>query len=326
MIISRTPLRISFAGGGSDLEEYYRTGYGAVVSTAIDKYIYITVNQKFDDAIRVSYSKTEIVNRIDEIEHNVIRESLRLAGIEKKIEIVYMADIPLGSAGIGLGSSSGLAVGVLNALYAHKGIFASANRLAKEACQIEIDILKHPIGKQDQYICAYGGMNYIQFNRDGTVFVDPIICKTETKKKFHSCLMLFYTGMMRVSSSILNEQRSKTHTNLAYLDRMVELAKQTKDLLNNNKIDGIGELLHEGWTLKKKLASGISNNQIDDYYERALNAGAVGGKILGAGAGGFLLLYCEEKNQPAVREALKDLKESPFTFEPQGSKIIYVQD
>ena len=326
MIISRTPLRISFAGGGSDLEEYYKTGYGAVVSTAIDKYIYMTVNQKFDDAIRVSYSKTEIVNRVDEIEHNVIREALRLAGIEKKIEIVYMGDIPLGSAGVGLASSSGLAVGVLNALYAYKGIFASAERLAKEACEIEIDILKHPIGKQDQYICAYGGMNYIQFNKDGTVFVDPIICTAETKKKLHSRLMLFYTGMMRVSSSILNEQRSKTNSNLSYIDRMVDLAKETKDLLNNNKIDGIGELLHEGWVLKKKLASGISNTQIDDYYERALNAGALGGKILGAGAGGFLLLYCEEKNQPAIREALKELKESPFTFEPQGSKIIYVQD
>ena len=326
MIISRTPLRISFAGGGSDLEEYYKTRYGAVVSTAIDKYIYMTVNQKFDDAIRVSYSKTEIVNRVDEIEHNVIREALRLTGIEKKIEIVYMGDIPLGSAGVGLASSSGLAVGVLNALYAYKGIFASAERLAKEACEIEIDILKHPIGKQDQYICAYGGMNYIQFNKDGTVFVDPIICTAETKKKLHSRLMLFYTGMMRVSSSILNEQRSKTNSNLSYIDRMVDLAKETKDLLNNNKIDGIGELLHEGWDLKKKLASGISNTQIDDYYERALNAGALGGKILGAGAGGFLLLYCEEKNQPSVRDALKDLKESPFTFEPQGSKIIYVQD
>jgi len=251
---------------------------------------------------------------------------LRLTGIEKKIEIVYMGDIPLGSAGVGLGSSSGLAVGVLNALYAYKGVFVSAERLAKEACEIEIDILKHPIGKQDQYICAYGGMNYIQFNKDGTVFVDPIICTAETKKKLHNRLMLFYTGMMRVSSSILTEQRSKTHANLAYLDRMVDLAKETKYLLNNNKIDGIGDLLHEGWMFKKKLASGISNNQIDDYYERALNAGAVGGKILGAGAGGFLLLYCEEKNQQAVREALKDLKESPFSFEPQGSKIIYVQD
>lgn len=326
MIISRTPLRISFAGGGSDLEEYYKNGCGAVVSTAIDKYIYITVNKKFDDAIRISYSKTEIVDRIDEIEHNVIREALRIAGIDKKIEIVYMGDIPLGSAGVGLGSSSGLAVGVLNALYAFNGVFVSAERLAREACQIEIDILKHPIGKQDQYACAYGGMNYIQFNKDGSVFVDPIICTAETKRQLHSRLMLFYTGLTRVSSTILNEQKSKTHSNLSYLDKMVDLAKETKDLLNNNKINGIGELLHEGWTLKKNLASGISNPQIDEYYERALNAGALGGKILGAGAGGFILVYCEERYQPAVREALSMLKESPFSFEPQGSKIIYVQD
>ena len=326
MIISRTPLRISFAGGGSDLEEYYKTGYGAVVSTAINKYIYITVNKKFDDAIRVSYSKTEIVDKVDEIEHNVIRESLRLVGIEKKIEIVYMGDIPLGSAGVGLASSSGLAVGVLNALYAYKGMFSSAERLARDACQIEIDILKNPIGKQDQYICAYGGMNYIQFNKDGTVFVDPIICNSETKTKLHRRLMLFYTGIMRFSSSILEEQKRKTSTNLSYLDQMVDLAKQTRDLLNNNQIDGIGEILHKGWMLKKQLASGISTTQIDDYYERARNAGAEGGKILGAGAGGFLLLYCKEENQQGVREALKDLKESPFKFEPQGSKIIYVQD
>jgi len=210
MIISRTPLRISFAGGGSDLEEYYKTGCGAVVSTAIDKYVYITVNKKFDDMIRVSYSKTELVDNVNELEHNVIRESLKLLEIRKKIEVVYMGDIPLGSAGIGLGSSSGLAVGVLNALYAYKGLHASAQRLADDACKIEIDILGHPMGKQDQYISAYGGFNYIQFNKDGTVFVDPIICNTETKTLLHNKLMLFYTGLVRVSSTILGEQKSKT--------------------------------------------------------------------------------------------------------------------
>lgn len=326
MIISRTPLRISFAGGGSDLEEYYRTGYGAVVSTAINKYIYIIVNQKFDDAIRISYSKTEIVNRIDEIDHNIIRECLRLAGVEKKIEIISLGDIPLGFGGVGLGSSSGIAVGVLNALYAYKGFFVTAERLAREACEIEISILKHPSGKHDQYICAFGGMNYIQFNRDGTVLIEPIVCKPETKEKLHNRLMLFYTGRMRFSSSTLNEQRSKTHVNLSYINRMVELAQETKDMLNKNNINRIGDLLHEGWTLKKKLASGISNTEIDNYYMHALNAGALGGKILGAGAGGFLLLYCEEKNQQNVREALNLLKESSFAFEPHGSKIIFNQN
>jgi len=326
MIISRTPLRVSLAGGGSDLEEYYKTGYGAVVSTAIDKYIYITVNKKFDDLIRVSYSSTEMVASVAQIKHNIIRESLKLAGIDKKIDVVYMGDIPLGSAGIGLGSSSALTVGALNALYAFKGSHASAEQLASDACKIEIDVLKHPIGKQDQYVAAYGGFSYIQFNKDGTVYVDPIICKAETKSLLHSKLMLFYTGLARVSSDILSEQRDKTSLNLGYLDKMVALAKELKEQLVRNKIDEVGNILQEGWVLKKKLASGISNPQIDEYYDRARKAGASGGKILGAGAGGFLLLYCGEKYQNKVREALRDLKESPFKLEPQGSKIIYVSE
>jgi D-glycero-alpha-D-manno-heptose-7-phosphate kinase len=326
MIISRTPLRVSLAGGGSDLEEYYKTGCGAVVSAAIDKYIYITVNKKFDDMIRVSYSKTEIVDNVNDLEHNVIRESLKLLEISKKIEVVYMGDIPLGSAGVGLGSSSGLAVGVLNALYAFKGLHASAERLATDACKVEIEILGHPMGKQDQYISAYGGFNYIQFNKDGTVFVDPIICNSETKTLLHNKLMLFYTGIVRVSSSILGEQKNKTSMNLDFLDQMVDLARGLRDQLVCNKIDEIGNILHQGWLLKKKLANGITTPQIDAYYEKARKAGATGGKILGAGAGGFLLLYCDEKYQPKVREALCDLKESSFKFEPQGSKIIYVHD
>lgn len=326
MIISRTPLRISLAGGGSDLEAYYKNGYGAVVSTAVDKYIYITVNKKFDDMIRVSYSKTEVVDKVDQLEHNIIRESLKYLGIDKKIEVVYMGDIPLGTAGVGLGSSSGLAVGVLNALYAFKGLHASAERLASDACKIEIDVLKHPMGKQDQYISAYGGFNYIQFNKDGTVYVDPIICNCETKRTLHGKMMLFYTGLVRLSSNILGEQRDKTPANLDYLDKMVGLARDVRDDLLHNRIDRVGEILHEGWLLKKKLANGISTPQIDEYYEKARKAGAVGGKILGAGAGGFLLVYCDEKYQDKVREALSDLKESPFQFEPQGSKIIYVHD
>ncbi|MGV8121186.1 MAG: GHMP kinase [Candidatus Xenobiia bacterium LiM19] len=325
MIISRTPLRVSLAGGGSDLEEYYKTGHGAVVSTAIDKYIYMTVNEKYDDFIRVSYSKTEMVKSVDEVEHNIIRESLRLIGIDKKIEVVYMGDIPLGSAGVGLGSSSGLAVGVLNALCAYRGLHVGAERLASDACRIEIDILKHPIGKQDQYISAYGGFNYIQFNSDGTVYVDPIIFECSAKQLLNSRLMLFDTGITRVSSTILQEQKKKTSLNLSYLDRMVELADYLRKQLIQNKVDDVGAILHEGWALKQKLADGITNPVIDEYYQKALNAGALGGKILGAGAGGFLLLYCREKHQQKVREALCDLKESPFRFEPQGSKIIYVQ-
>ena len=326
MIISQTPLRVSLAGGGTDLYEYYKTGYGAVVSTAINKYIYITVNEKFDDLIRVSYSKTEVVDSVDKVEHNIIREALKVVGIEKKIEVVYMGDVPLGTAGIGLGSSSSLAIGVLNALYAYKGVHVSANQLAREACKIEIEILKHPIGKQDQYICAYGGFNYIQFNEDETVFVKPVIYKSHTKTKLNRKLMLFYTGVERVSSTVLEEQKEKTHANIEYLDKMASLANDLWDDLINNKIELVGDILHQGWLYKKKLSSNVTNSKINEYYDKARKAGAVGGKILGAGGGGFLLLYCDEKYQNKVREALGELQESPFEFEPQGSKIIYVHD
>ena len=326
MIISKTPLRISFAGGGSDLAAYYKSSYGSVVSTAIDKYIYITVNRKFDDLIRVSYSKTEMVGNVDEIEHNIIREALKLVGIEKGVEVVYMGDIPLGSAGVGLGSSSSLAVGVLNALYAFKGQSVSAEKLARGACEIEIDILKCPIGKQDQYIAAYGGLQHIRFNGDDSVFVDPVICQYQTKEELNSKLLLFYTGVTRVSSSILAEQEQKTDINRSYLDKIVELAGELKEGLVGNDLSRFGEILHQGWLNKIKLAGGITNAKINGYYERARKAGAVGGKILGAGGGGFLLLYCEQENQDKVREALSDLKAVPFGFEPQGSKIIYVSD
>lgn len=326
MIISRTPLRMSFAGGGSDLPEYYMNKPGSVVSTAINKYIYITVNQKFDDLIRVSYSKTELVESVDEIEHNIIREALKMVGIKRGIEVVYMGDLPLGSAGIGLGSSSSLAVGVLNALYAYTGRHVSGERLAREACDIEINILNNPIGKQDQYIAAYGGFQYIKFNGNESVFVDPIIFPEETKKMLNDKLLLFYTGTTRVSSSILKEQGQKTMQNMAYLDDIVTLSQKLLKRLQAGNLQGFGEMLHEGWMLKQKLANGITNIEIDGYYEKALNAGAVGGKLLGAGGGGFLLFYCEKEHQDSVRRSLSGLKETPFFFEPQGSKIIYVSD
>lgn len=326
MIISRTPLRMSFAGGGSDLSEYYSQRPGSVVSTAVDKYIYITVNRKFDDLIRVSYSKTEMVQKLDEVEHNIIREALKLVGISKGIEVVYMGDIPLGSAGIGLGSSSALAVGVLNALYAYKGQHVSAERLAREACEIEISVLKNPIGKQDQYIAAYGGFQYIKFNRDESVFVDPVIFPHETKRLLNDRLLLYYTGTTRVSSTILKDQGQRTRQNMASLDDIVALSQKLLKKLQANDLHGFGEILHEGWMHKRKLANGITNQEIDEYYEKALKAGAVGGKLLGAGGGGFLLFYCEKEHQGSVRRALAGLKETPFSFEPQGSKIIYVSD
>ncbi|MBU1196068.1 MAG: GHMP kinase [Proteobacteria bacterium] len=326
MIISRTPMRMSFAGGGSDLSVYYKTGYGLVISTAINKYIYITVNKKFDDLIRVSYSSTEVVDSVDKIKHNIIREAIKLVGIENGIEVVYMGDVPLGSAGIGLGSSSSLAVGVLNALYAYKGMHVSAEKLAREACEIEIDILGHPIGKQDQYAAAYGGLNSIQFNLDESVYVDPVICGKETKDEIQKRLLVFYTGIERFSTDILCDQKKEIDNNKNYLKDMVRIAEDMKNALVNKNIDSFGEFLNQGWELKKKLTAKISNTKIDQYYKKAIAEGAIGGKVMGAGGGGFLLFYAHEEKHDNIRRALGELKENKIEFEPQGSKIIYVSE
>ncbi|MFH1834733.1 MAG: GHMP kinase, partial [Methanobacteriota archaeon] len=283
MIISRTPLRVSFAGGGSDLSAYYLNEPGAVTSTAIDKYVYITVNAKFDDRLRVSYSKTEIVDSPDDLAHEIVREALKLVGISGGVEITSIADIP--SRGTGLGSSSSFTVGLLNALYAFTGKNVSAGRLAREACEIEIERVCEPIGKQDQYIAAYGGLQHIQFNSDESVFVDPVICPAGVKEKLQENLMLFYTGLTRKSSSILTEQRENTGKRMDVLAEMVDLSKIIKASLSSGDLTEFGELLDGGWVLKKKLASGISSEKIDKLYESAKRAGALGGKILGAGGG-----------------------------------------
>jgi len=327
MIISRTPLRMSFVGGGSDLKAYYQHHYGAVVSTAINKYVYVMINKKFDDYIRVGYSRTELVYKIDEIQHNIIREALRLVGgIEKRLDIVYMADVLPIKYGTGLGVSSSIAVGVLNALYAFKGEHVSAKTLAQQACKIEIDILGAPIGKQDQYAAAYGGFNYIRFNNDESVFIEPVIFDKQTKDKLNRNLLLFYTELNSDSEAVLKEQKRNTYDNKdtrSTLTRMVRLADELRSELRQNNIAGLGHTLHKGWLAKRRLASKITNRTINDWYERALSAGAVGGKILGSGGGGFLLLYCEEEHQDSVRKALSDLRDMEFSFEPEGSKIIH---
>lgn len=327
MIISRTPLRISFVGGGSDLQSYYKYKPGAVVSTAIDKYIYITVNKKFDNTIRASYSKTENVDHADQIEHNLIRECLKMVGIDRGIEVTSMADIP--SEGTGLGSSSAYTVGLLNALYAYLGKHVNAERLAREACKIEIDILKSPIGKQDHYIAAYGGFQYIQFNPDESVYVDPIICLSQTKQELENRMLLLYTGLTRSANPILEKQTTnmaKKKNKRNTMAKMVALTKKMQGVLNKNKLDSIGELLHKNWILKKTMAEGVSNATIDGWYEKARRKGATGGKILGAGGGGFLLLYADPKYHKKIIKALPDLSPLPFKLEPQGSKIIFVQE
>jgi len=325
MIISRTPLRISFVGGGSDIASFYRNASGAVVSTAINKYIYITVNKQFDGRIIINYSKTEIVKKIVDIENNLVREALRLTGVDGGIHINSIADIP--SEGSGMGSSSSYIVGLLNALYAYQGKHVSADQLAKEACQIEIDILKKPIGKQDQYIAAYGGFQYIQFNSDESVYVDPIICKIETKKILEKKLLLFYTGITRSADPILAEQTKNMATQTRkrkIMAKMVHLAKEMRDALNKNKLDDFGNMLYENWLLKTQMAEGITNPQIDKWYTCAIKNGAIGGKLLGAGGGGFLLFYAPEEKHKKIVSALSDLSYQKFSFEPQGSKIIFV--
>ncbi len=327
MIISRTPLRVSFAGGGTDLPEFYESGPGAVVSTAINKYIYITTNHKFDSYVRASYSVTEIVETASQLSHEIIRACLEKLKIHGGIEITSISDIP--SSGTGLGSSSSYTVGLLNALYAYQGFHAGPERLGREACEIEIDILGKPIGKQDQYAAAFGGFQYIQFNPDGTVFVDPIICSLQTKRQLQSRLLMLYTGMNRSADSILLEQSKNTVSDQSKRDTLSMMKAQAdsmKQALESNSLDKFGEILHAGWEFKKSLAGGISNPLIDEWYSRALKAGAIGGKILGAGGGGFLLLYADPSDHESICKALPELKPTPMEFEPQGSKIIFVEE
>jgi D-glycero-alpha-D-manno-heptose-7-phosphate kinase len=327
MIISRTPLRVSFVGGGSDLPAFCVREPGAVVSTTVNKYIYITVNKKFDDQIRASYSITEFVDEPCQLKHELIREALILLGINGGIEITSISDIP--SRGTGLGSSSTYTVGLLNALYAYKGEFASAERLASEACRVEIELCGKTIGKQDQYAAAYGGLNYIQFNPDGSVFVDPIICNPETKRRLEGRFLMLYTGLVRNAVDVLEHQsRNITSDEIKRqsLSRMVGLAQEMRDALRKNDLSAFGELLHQNWLEKRTLANSIGSARIDEWYDTARASGALGGKILGAGGGGFLLLYAPKSRHRAIIKALPELKPVGVELEPQGSKIIYVEE
>ena len=296
MIISQTPLRISFAGGGTDFKDYYKNfDGGVVISTAIDKYVYVIIKKRFDKNIRIGYSITELVDEVDSIKHDLVREGLKRAKISGGVEISTMADIP--STGSGLGSSSSVTVGLLNAMYAFQGIQKTSEELAKEACEIEIDILKKPIGKQDQYIAAYGSLREIHFKKDGKVKVDEIKIPEEVKEKLNRNLLLFYTGEKRDSSTVLLEQKNNINTFFNTLNEMKAMVPEFKKALQKGEIDEFGRLLHSTWEYKKSLASKITNSHIDKLYEKAIDAGALGGKIAGAGGGGFLLLYCPYKKQ-----------------------------
>lgn len=320
MIVVQTPLRISFLGGGTDFEDFYLSRGGAVLSTAIDKCVFVIVKERFDDMIYVNYSKKEIVDRVDKLEHELVREAMRVTGVAKGLEITTLADIP--AEGTGLGSSSSVTVGLLHSLYAYRGEIVSAKTLAEQACHIEVDVLRKPIGKQDQYIASYGNMRFITFSNSG-IKVEKIELSPEDKRRLNDALLLFYTGVTRKSSEILLEQKTNINQHIEVLSEMRKLAFEARNAILEGAFDEFGEILHRGWEFKKQLASKVTNSKINDIYETARRAGAIGGKVTGAGGGGFILFYCPKGKQDDVVRALKGLKEMPFRFQQDGSKVIF---
>ena len=322
MIGTRTPFRISFIGGGSDLKEFYSRSPGYVLSTTINQYMYIFVHKFFDDRIQIKYSKTELVDQINDINHPIVREALKkfdLVGID----INSIADIP---AGTGLGSSSSYTVGLLHALYSYVGQEVSVEQLGQKACEIEIDILKEPIGKQDQYAAAYGGLNIIRFFPNGEVEIDPLKIEPEVYNQLQDNLLLFYTGNTRSASDVLHDQKKNLineRTKFDTIVSMTELVEKAKKYLCESDLEGFGKTLDENWKLKRSLSNKISNTDIDNIYSLAINNGALGGKLLGAGGGGFFLFYCNKEKQDVLRGVLSSLKEFKFKFESYGTKLIY---
>jgi D-glycero-alpha-D-manno-heptose-7-phosphate kinase len=321
LIIVQTPLRISFFGGGTDFPSYYMEEGGCVLSSAIDKYIFVTVKKRFDHKLRIGYTHTEMVDHVDQIQHELIREALRLTGVTEGLEVTTMGDIP--SDGSGLGSSSTVAVGALHALYAYLGEMVSMEKLAKEACEIEIGKLGKPIGIQDQYIAAYGNLRFFEFLTDGQVKVEKLKLDSEFRRGLNDCFLLFFTGINRRADTVLTEQKKNIKDRMVILREIKQMAYQAKKDLEHGNFDAFGSLLHQSWELKKGLAGPISNGAIDEMYNAARRAGAIGGKITGAGGGGFLLLYAPYEKHKAIRTALNKLQELPFRLEPDGTKVIF---
>jgi len=321
MIVTRTPLRISFAGGGSDFPNFYRRHGGTVLASAIDKYIHVILQDRYDDKIRVGYSTTELADSLENVQHELVRESMRRVGIDRGIELSTMADVP--STGTGLGSSSSVTVGLLEAMYAHVGDPQTRKTLARDAATIEIDVLGKPIGIQDQYIASFGGFRRLRFRTDDTVDVETVALAPDVRHRLDERLMLFYTGIGRDASSVLEEQRSRVEENESALGQLIEMADEMHEYLLSGSLDEFGLALDHCWSIKKGLASNVSNEHVDALYSAAKTAGALGGKITGAGGGGFLLLYCESSKQRAVRKALTGLRELFFHLEPDGAKVLF---
>lgn len=325
MIVSKTPLRMSFVGGGSDLPAFYRGEPGAVLSTSIDKYMYITVNRKFDGRIRLNYSRTEEAEHYSQLQHPLVREALSLAGILGGIEIASMADIP--SKGSGLGSSSSFTVGLLNALHAYKNQYVSKEDLARLACEIEIERCGEPIGKQDQYAAAYGGLNLIRFHPDESVSVDPIIINPSLLAELDASTLVFFTGRTRSASAVLaNQSMAMQSTDRRLLmRRMVELAFELKHELESGSLENVGNILDENWRLKAQLTSEITDSEIDGWYATGMAHGAKGGKLLGAGNGGFLMFHAPQERHEEIKKALPGLRPVTFHFEFNGAQIAFYQ-
>lgn len=322
MIISRTPLRVSFAGGGSDLPSFYKEDEGAVLSTTIDKYVYLAVHKYFyPNQTLLKYSKTELVDSYDDIRHPIFKECLKMLDLHG-LDISSMADVP---AGTGLGSSSSFTVSLLNVLHAYKHEAVTAEYLASTACDIEINRLGDPIGKQDQYAAAYGGLNFIKFNYDGSVDVSKVVMNPTAKAQLDRNLIMLYTGQTRSASAILKQQNvaMQDGRKREVMREMVKLAYELRSVLEKNEIDDFGRILNEGWQLKQSVSAGITNQEIDAVYRKGLSAGSLGGKLLGAGGSGFLLFYCPESEQDCFRKKMSAFRELPFAFDNSGSKIIF---
>lgn len=323
MIISQTPLRMSFVGGGTDFEDFYRQYPGRVLSATINKYFYIAINPRFDGMIKLNYTQTEIVENRDQIQHPLIKAALEETGIEKGIDIVSLADLPAQRTGLGLGASSSFTVGLLNGLYAFLGKNASPGNLAEKACKIEIEKANSPIGKQDQYAAAFGGLNVIAFNCDGKIDVEPIYLEPRIKDDFQKHMLLFFTGKERSANAILKEQKQNIDKKFDFLKKLSDLVPIFKRRLEKGEFQELGKMLHQNWLWKKELASGITNPQIDLMYGEAMEAGAWGGKILGAGGGGFLLVMAPIELHKKITEAMNQYQLVPFRFSESGSKIIF---
>lgn len=325
MILSKTPLRMSFVGGGSDLPSFYRDELGAVLSTSIDKYMYITVNRKFDGRIRLNYTRTEEVDNPEQIEHPLVQHALKMVGIEGGIEIASLADIP--SKGSGLGSSSSFTVGLLNVLYAYRNQYASKEKLASQACEIEINRCGEPIGKQDQYAAAFGGLNLIRFHPDDSVSVDPVICTPSIMQRLEDSILVFFTGRTRSASAVLIEQsKALLETDRKILmRRMVQLAFELKRELEAGSVDNFGAILDENWQLKRQLSAGITDTQIDEWYSIGIKNGALGGKLLGAGNGGFMMFYAHLEYHEKIITGLSELQPVKFRFDRGGAQIVFYQ-